>query len=348
MDTKEKNRRGSSRQAPRRETGAANQNPRRRRRTAGTGSGRTRPAAARQSNQAKRVVRAPREEAPKVTYTMPKPMTKGGLLLKLASVVAAVAAVVMCLSLFFRVDQVVVYGAEKYTPWMVKEASGIQDGDSLLSIRDARVSGNIISSLPYVKDVRVGIKLPGTVNIEITELEVAYAIQARDTTWWLIAADGRVVESIESTAASGYTRILGVQADAPRADQPIRAVEQSSPETETDPSETDEPASSDEALPLPSAAHVTGQNRLDTVLLILQSLEKNSVLGQIATIDVTDLNDITMEYSQRLIVRLGTSENLDYKIAYMAQAVEQIEEYQIGELDVSFKYSEQALLNPQS
>lgn len=348
MDTKEKNRRGSSRQAPRRETGAANQNPRRRRRTAGTGSGRTRPAAARQSNQAKRVVRAPREEAPKVTYTMPKPMTKGGLLLKLASVVAAVAAVVMCLSLFFRVDQVVVYGAEKYTPWMVKEASGIQDGDSLLSIRDARVSGNIISSLPYVQDVRVGIKLPGTVNIEITELEVVYAIQARDTTWWLIAADGRVVESIESTAASSYTRILGVQADAPRADQPVRAAEQSSPETETEPEETEEPTSPDETLPLPSAAQVTGQNRLDTVLLILQSLEKNSVLGQIATIDVTDLNDITMEYSQRLIVRLGTNENLDYKIAYMAQAVEQIEEYQIGELDVSFKYSEQALLNPQS
>lgn len=348
MDTKEKNRRGSSRQAPRRETGAANQNPRRRRRTAGTGSGRTRPAAARQSNQAKRVVRAPREEAPKVTYTMPKPMTKGGLLLKLASVVAAVAAVVMCLSLFFRVDQVVVYGAEKYTPWMVKEASGIQDGDSLLSIRDARVSGNIISSLPYVQDVRVGIKLPGTVNIEITELEVVYAIQARDTTWWLIAADGRVVEPIESTAASSYTRILGVQADAPRADQPVRAAEQSSPETETEPEETEEPTSPDETLPLPSAAQVTGQNRLDTVLLILQSLEKNSVLGQIATIDVTDLNDITMEYSQRLIVRLGTNENLDYKIAYMAQAVEQIEEYQIGELDVSFKYSEQALLNPQS
>lgn len=348
MDTKEKNRRGSARQAPRRKTGGTTSNTARRRRTTESAGGRTRPAAARRNSQTKRVVRAPREEAPKVTYTMPKPMTKGALFLKLASVVAAVAAVVMCLSLFFRVDQVVVSGAEKYTPWMVKEASGIQDGDSLLSIHDSRVSGNIISALPYVKDVRVGIKLPGTVNIEITELEVTYAIQSRDTSWWLIAADGRVVESIESTAASSYTRILGVQADAPRVDQTVRAAEESASANETEPSETEETTSPEGGLTLPTTAQVTGQNRLDTVLLLLQSLEKNGIIGEIATIDVTDLNDITMEYGQRLIIRLGASENLDYKISYMAQAVDQIEEYQIGELDVSFKYSDQALLNPQN
>ena len=81
--------------------------------------------------------------------------------------------------------------------------------------------------------------------------------------------------------------------------------------------------------------------------MILQQLEENGVIGEIATIDVSNLNDITMEYGTRLRVVLGTEENLPYKIRYMAQAIAQIEDYQTGELDVSFKYSDKALVNPE-
>lgn len=344
MDTKEKNRRRSSGGTTRRRSSGENREPQKKRRTAGTGTRQNRRTANRRPSQRQgRVVRAPREEIPEVTYTMPKPFSKGGFVLKLASVAAVVAAVVMCLSLFFRVEEVVVSGADKYTPWMVKEASGLEYGDSLLSVSDARVSGKIISKLPYVKNVRVGIKLPGTVYIEITELETTYAIQARDNTWWLIASDGRVVEQIESSAASGYTRILGVQADAPRADRQVQAVEEAAPQTAESTEATD-----NDGVTLPTTAKITGAQRLNAVLTILGALEDNGVIGQIATIDVTNLNDITMEYGQRLTVALGTSENLEYKVAYMAQAIAQIEDYQTGELDVSFKYSEKALLNPEN
>lgn len=344
MDTKEKNRRRSAGgTTTRRRSSGANRETVKKRRTAGTGSRDARRASSRRTRQPERVVRAPREEIPEVSYTMPKPFSKGAFLLKLVSVAAVVAAVVMCLSLFFRVEEVVVSGADKYTPWMIKEASGIEYGDSLLSVSDARVSGNIISELPYVKYVRVGIKLPGTVNIEIEELETTYAIQARDNTWWLIAADGRVVEQIEFSAASGYTRILGVQADAPRADQSVQAVEEAIAQT-TEATE----GTGEDGVTLPTAARITGAMRLEAVKTILQSLEDNGVIGQIATIDVTNLNDITMEYGQRLTVVLGTAENLDYKVTYMARAIEQLADYETGELDVSFKYSQEALLNPES
>lgn len=344
MDTKEKNRRRSSTGSTRRRSSGANREAAaRKRRAPGTADREARRASARRARprQQERVVRPPREEIPEVSYTMPKPFSKGGFLLKLASVAAVVAAVIMCLSLFFRVEEVRVNGAEKYTSWMVKQASGIEDGDSLLSISDARVSGNIISALPYVKEVRVGIKLPGTVYIDIVELEMTYAIQARDNTWWLIASDGRVVEQIESSAASGYTQILGVQADGPRADQQVQAAEEASAQTTEATGETGE-----EGVTLPTTAQVTGEMRLETVLTILKALEDNGVIGQIASIDVSSLNDITMAYGQRLTIVLGASENLPYKVAYMAQAVSQLEEYETGELDVSFKYSEKALFNP--
>lgn len=345
MDTKEKNRRSSAGTRKRSRNSGTARTAAARGRTAGTGrktARRTPVSSSRRTRQTHRVVRPPREEIPEVTYTMPQPFRKSAFVLKLVSVIAVVAALVMCLSLFFRVEEVVVSGTEKYTPWMVKEASGISDGDSLLSISDARVSGNIISALPYVKYARVGIKLPGTVYIDIEELDMTYAIQARDGSWWLIAADGRVVEQIETTAASGYTRIFGVQADAPRTDQTVRAAEPIT--AQTDPTvETEEGG-----MPLPTTTQITGADRLRAVLTILAALEENGVIGQIASIDVTNLNDITMEYGQRLHVVLGTSENLAYKVTYMARAIAQIEEYQTGELDVSFKYSDKALVNPEA
>lgn len=358
MDTKEKRRRRSSGASDgRRRTGEANKysasrrragaepqsaRNRRSRRTAGTGTMESRRSSTRVRRRQERVVRPPREEIPAVSYTMPKPFSPGAFVWKLVSVAAIVAALVMCLSVFFRVEEVVVSGADKYTPWMVKEASGLEYGDSLLSVSDARVSGNIISALPYVKNVRVGIKLPGTVHIEITELETTYAIEARDGSWWLIAADGRVVEQIEPSAASGYTRILGVQADAPRTDQQVRAAEEAPAQTEA-PVQTGE----DDGVTLPTVNQITGRDRLDAVLTILQNLEDNGVIGKIATIDVSNLNDITMEYDQRLTVVLGTADRLAYKIEYMALAIAQIEDYQTGELDVSFKYSDKALVNPE-
>lgn len=361
MDTKERKRRAPAGKA--RKSGAKAQpvrgrttaKPARKRASVSSAEARKRAAAAAsrkrqsvaRSNQPRRVVRAPREDVPRVSYTMPKPFSRGGFLLRLVSVAAAVAAVLMCLSLFFRVEQVVVSGAEKYTPYKVMEASGIAEGDSLLSISDARISGKVISALPYVKEVRVGIKLPGTVHIEIKELEMTYAIQASDSTWWLIAADGRVIEQIESSAASGYTRILGVEADGPRADHQVLAAEPNAPQTTDSTDSTDATAPTD-GVALPTVAQVTGAQRLEVVLTILAGLEENGIIGQIEYIDVTNLNNITMEYGQRLDIVLGTWENLPYKLAYMAQAITQLPDYETGELDVSFKYSDKALLNPES
>ena len=339
MDTKEKQRRSAG-QKVRRRSGGANKAERQRVAAANV---RKHQAAAR-NGRPRRVVKAPGEELPPVTYTMPKPFSRGGFLLKLASMVAAVAAVMMCLSMFFRVEKVVVSGAEKYSAYSVMEASGISEGDSLLSIRDASISGRIISALPYVKEVRVGIKLPGTVNIQIEELDMTYAIQANDSSWWLIAADGRVIEQIETSAASGYTQILGLQVDGPRADQKVQAAEDRKESNE----ETQNTTADQSGMTLPTVDQITGAEKLDVVLTILAELENNGVIGRIVYLDVSNLNNITMEYGQRFDIVLGTSENLSYKIAYMAQAIAQLPEYETGELDVSFKYSEKALLNPRT
>ena len=341
MDTKERNapvRRRKHNSAGRRTVG--HRAPTRQRR---------RPAPVAKPRREKRVIRAPREDIPEAVYTMPQPFRRGKFLLRLVSVVAVVMALMMAISIFFKVDTVTVLGAEKYTAWMVQEASGIQTGDGLLTLSKARAAGKIRSELAYVDEVKIGIQLPGTVNIEITELDVTYAISALDNTWWLISSDGRVLEQIDSTAASGYTKIIGVQADAPRADQTVTAaadapVAEATQESDTA-EETEQTQSADDVT-LPTQAVETNAQRLEAALSILRSLENNGIIGQVASVNVQSLTDIQLQYGQRFQVKLGSADRLDYKVEYMAKAISQMEQYQSGVLDVSFEFREEGIFTP--
>ena len=278
-----------------------------------------------------RVIRPPREEIPRVTYTLPRPMRRTAFLWRLISVAAVVAAVFMGLSVFFRVDTITVAGADKYTPWMIREAADVQTGDALLSVSEARVASRIISKLPYIDEVKVGVRLPGTVEIQVKELQVTYAIADETGAWWLISSDGRAVESVSRETAQGYTGIVGLTIRTPQAGEAVQAL----PGYYIDPGDgATIPHEQSEA-----------DKQLANLVEILTELEGNRIIGQVTWIDVTNPLDIRLEYPHLLTVRLGKPERLDYKIAYLASAVEQLAKNQSGLLDLSLEYSENALFS---
>ena len=73
-----------------------------------------------------------------------------GFLYKLLSVLVICAAVVMALTLFFRVDTIRVTGTERYTEDEVIEASGIQLGDNLFLLNKYEAARSIAEQLPYI------------------------------------------------------------------------------------------------------------------------------------------------------------------------------------------------------
>ena len=265
---------------------------------------------------------------PSVTYTQPLPFNLNKLLLQLASVIAVVLAVVIGLSVFFNVERVVIYGNEAYSAWTIQEASGIENGQSLLGIGRPRACGKIITALPYVKTARIGIKLPDTVNIYIEEFDVSYAVEAADANWWLITSNGKIAEQIDTAAANSYTKIKGIQLVGPVVGEQAVALEVFEPEaTEA------EGATEETEAPL---VIVTANDRLKAALLILESLEANEIVGEIASVDVTSLFNMELWYGSRYQVKLGDTSQMDKKISQMKQSVAQLNEYQSGILDVSY------------
>ena len=276
-----------------------------------------------QKKAEKSKTKRPKQPTPAVIYTQPAAFNRNRLLVQLATVTAIVLALVMGLSVFFKVEHITVSGAEVYSEWAIKEASGLEEGmDSLLTFSRPRAGALIKANLPYVDTVRFGIKLPDTVNIIVEEDDVVYAIKDQNGAWWLINSDGRVVEMANNSKASNYTQVLGVTLDNPVADE--RGVA-----TEATPMETEEGG---EIIPVT----VTGAQRLTAALQILQALEENDIVGDAASVDVTRMEDIIVWYGTRYQVNLGDSANLDYKIACMNDVILQMSDYQSGILDISF------------
>ncbi len=264
----------------------------------------------------------PKEPTPAVIYTQPQAFNRSRFLIQLLSVTAIVAALVLGVSVFFKVEKITVSGADVYSAWAVEEASGISEGDNLLTFSHARAGAQIMANLPYVKTVRFGIKLPDTVNIIIEEEDVVYAIKDTNAQWWLINSSGHVVEQTNNGKASNYTQVLGVNLDAPQGGKDAVAAEALPTETMED------------GTPVPVT--VTGAQRLNAALQILKALEDNDIVGDAASVDVSRIEDIVLWYGTRYQVNLGDNTRLPHKIDCMNDVILQMSEYQSGILDVSF------------
>ena len=265
----------------------------------------------------------PKQPTPAVIYTQPQAFNRNRLLVQLLTVFAVVIALVLGLSVFFKVEHIQVSGAEVYSDWTIREASGLKEGDNLLTFSHARSAALIKANLPYVDTVRFGIKLPDTVNIIVKEDEVVYAVKDQNGQWWLMNSDGRIVEMGDNSKASSHTQVLGVALDNPVIDERAVAMEAVSAETVPE----------GETVPVVTT---TGAQRLTAAMQILKALEENDIVGEAASVDVTRIEDIILWYGTRYQVNLGDSSRLDYKIACMNDVILQMSDYQSGILDISF------------
>ena len=283
-----------------------------------------------QVRRERRRVSKPKSPAVPIIYTAPATFNAHRLVMQLVTIFAVVLAAVMCMSIFFKVERIEVSGANVYEEWTVREASGIQEGDNLLTFSRGRASGRIKTQLQYVEKVRFGIKLPNTVIIDIEEFSVVYSIKGSDGAWYLINSDGKIVEQTDGGTAGNYTEIKGIYLSGPIVGDQARAAEEIVAAPESTKAAED---ATEETNPV---VLITNQSRLDTALRILRQLEANGIVGEAASVDVTDLSHIELWYGTRYQVNLGDENDMDRKIADMKATISQLADYQTGMLDISY------------
>ena len=243
------------------------------------------------------------EAAPKKMRTKRRRRRNTGFLLRFLTMLAVVVAVTLGIVLFFRIHTITVQGNSLYSEQEIIQAAGLTEGENLITIRKSSLAGKIIAALPYVEEVRIARVLPDTVVISVKESEVAFSIEDEAGQKWLMNSDGKVLEPANEEKAQSHPAILGVTAQSPTVGSQVKG----------------EPADS-----------------LEIALRILEELEGTGILPQISSINVEKTFDLVLWYGDQYEIKLGSSEDLSYKITYLAAVLEQLDDYQTGTIDLTF------------
>lgn len=226
-----------------------------------------------------------------------------GFLYKLLSMLVICAVIVVALTLFFRVETIVVTGMERYTAEQVIEASGVETGDNLFLLNKPTVNQRIRETLPYVERVkRINRKLPDTLLIEVEECGTPLAV-LQDGSAWLVSPRGKIVEQLPAAQADGYAVIDGCQLLTPTVGSEI-------------------------------AMAIDQNARKESLLDLLAALEEAGVLDQVEAIHLEDPSVLTMEYDGRFLVEMPYRADYQRKIRTLELAVEQLETNQTGTIQL--------------
>lgn len=213
------------------------------------------------------------------------------------------AALVLGISVFFKVSKITVEGSSLYTPEEVVEASGIEEGDYLFFVNRFSAASRIYAKLPYVNEAKVNLALPSHVIITIAESS-AMAYVNSGTAYWVLDQNCKLLTTAEEGALAGLIRVEGITPLAPEVSSVVEA------------GETD-------------AAKVT------YLAEILNQMLTRGIAGEVTMIDMSDVTNPAFTYDERFTVRLGRDENVEYKFSMLQSAVAQLTEQDTGTIDLS-------------
>lgn len=208
----------------------------------------------------------------------------------IASVLILVFIVVgltLSFTVLFPIDSYRVNGESTYTQQQLIDASGLAVGDNIFRFRLSEKAAEMQQKLPYLETIKVRRRLPGTVVFLVEPAVEALYLPTSETEGILLSSSLRVL-NLASPPKEGLITLSGYTASAPAAGKPV----------------------------------TSGDAEQDALLQSLLTEIKDSGLP-ITAVDMTDQYELTVTYAGRILVRLGTSSQLNYKLDMVAKAIEQ-------------------------
>ncbi|MBQ3356846.1 MAG: FtsQ-type POTRA domain-containing protein [Oscillospiraceae bacterium] len=232
-----------------------------------------------------------------------------------------VVAILLSMIIFFRVRTVEVQGNSYYSDEEVVQAAGIASGDNLLTLSRGEIAGNVIAHLPYVKNVRVTRTLPDTVVITVTEDETTFAVKDAGGKYYLITAAGKAAAQVEEIDAKAHVLIEDLVIQPAVIGESIHVVESED-------------------------SSVSPQEQLNALTALLREIEASRLEKEISVVSVPSAFNLTVWYEDRFEVRLGTADDLAYKLEYLKVVVQEQKEYTTGIIDLTFSSGTEAHVMP--
>ncbi|MDL2233008.1 FtsQ-type POTRA domain-containing protein [Ruminococcaceae bacterium OttesenSCG-928-L11] len=217
---------------------------------------------------------------------------------------------VLCLTVFFKIESIHVIGSDKYDPVVLEEASGVVKEDNLLRISKARITENLVNgSFPYIESVEVNRRIPSTVEIVITQSEPGGAVKEGDD-YVLITKDGKVLERGTFYIPEHIPLIIGLDTAGVEPGEYLGAWTKT-PKGED---ETEEQTADRLALDKQKAERANAVKESMGMVENLFAAMEESGFGDITNVDISDRLNMKVVYDNRLVLELGIEADLTYKL----------------------------------
>lgn len=232
----------------------------------------------------------------------------------LAMLLCVIAAgIYLTVTMLFKINTIevrtadgVVSEAGGYTSEQILQALGVQKEENIFSFDPAAKAAALEKVFPMLEDIRVERDYPSTVVVRVAEAQPAYAMQTAKG--WLTLSAGLKILAADSAQPTGLPTLYGGE---PVSSDPG---EQLCFEEETPANSTASESASDAASASAAVEEEAGDKRLEALSTLLTALDTAGMRGDVTRIEFADPEEMAFLYQDRISVRLGTLNELDYKL----------------------------------
>ncbi len=215
--------------------------------------------------------------------------------------ITLVGALVLCLTVFFKVNEITISGTNRYARDELIQSAGIAVGDNLLRMDANRIEEVLVANYPYIESVTVKKAFPPAVQINISEAVPMANIVNADQ-YVLISTQGRILETGLLAPIPDVPVVNGVGTIAGKGGEKM-----------------------DEAL----------WENVQMLQYVSKALETIGFSG-VDNIDLSDRLDIVFTYENRIQIHLGSEGEMEKKLAFAKRVIEEeLEPTFEGVLDAS-------------
>lgn len=202
-------------------------------------------------------------------------------------------AFIMCYTVFFKLDKIKISGCKVYSETQIADEIGAQKGDSLFQIDVSNTEKRLLGELPYLRSVKITRSFPTTLKVTVQEEEVLGAVYT-ESGFAILSTTGKVLETQVLSLPEGVPRIVGLNSRTYDTGSYVRESQEK------------------DAQILP---------QLQSLAVVSEQLKANH-FSDITYYDVSDSLNIKVMAEDRLLLKLGTQNDMDYKLEFIRNVLD--------------------------
>lgn len=211
--------------------------------------------------------------------------------------VALCVGAVLCLTVFFPIEKVVIKGSNIYSVEEIFDNSKIKNGDNLFVVSRSKTEERLKSKLPYIESITFKRKLPGTLNITVKDA-TEFAVYEVEEQYYTVSKSGWIMKN----SAEKPEKLICIKGNKIKCKVGSQIVYED----------------------------LTQKELIETILKNLKDVKINTDY-----IDTTGKINITLGVEGRFTVDLGNSSFIEEKIKHLAGMIREMPEENKGKIDLS-------------